>query len=211
MVLLSKRSKKTMLIIFHNSLDLNKKNVTIALALFDLMPPSAVKTDKRWTPSALDAKNICIKIISNTTRNTQREITKAETVCDLKKFNYHPMIFVIVTNLNKITKSFDDIEEIVVSFRDVRFTFKNFLLALDATFMIFNILGVKYPPHCIKFWTFIDESFYKIHSNKNITSSVRSKVLSTNLRISPALQIFCLYVHHWFVYLLAINYPSIRA
>lgn len=108
----------------------------------------------------------------------KNEIIKAETVCDLKKFNYHPMIYVIVTNLNKVTKSFDEIEDVVVAFRDVRFRFKDFLQALDTTFMIFNVLGVKYPPHCNNFWTFIDETFYKINSNTNISSSVLSKVHS---------------------------------
>lgn len=136
--------------------DLNKKNIGLAIAIFDLFPPTTFTTNKRWMTAKKDGQDSCIKFIS-TYSEIETELLKTQAVCNIKAIPMHPMIYIITKHYNKSDNTYKEVEDCVVAFNEIRFRFKNFL----------------YPPQSAKFWTFLDLVFY---SNKDVPTKMKSIV-----------------------------------
>lgn len=63
------------------------------------------------------------------------------------------------------------VKEINVHFDGVRYSFTNFLRAVDSCFKIFYVFNLNFPDAAIAFWFFIEKCFYNICS-KYVNSKV---------------------------------------
>lgn len=126
-----------------------------------------MKTEKYSTISSTEEiRNSFITIVENSAQLDEK-LKSWKTMCQLKGFKIHPLIFAI-------GKDFTQINEYIVVFDELRYTFYNFTEALDMCFKIHHVFYIEYSVESYWIWRFIQSYFYEMES-----SDVRSCVLSS--------------------------------
>ncbi len=72
----------------------------------------------------------------------------------MKEIKDHPIIY-------GIGECLEDVELFYVALGGTLFEYDSFIHALDACFKYFKVLKIEFPKESIKFWQFIDATFYK--------------------------------------------------
>lgn len=67
----------------------------------------------------------------------------------------------ILAGVGEVESMFD-LSEYYVFCGNVCYKLENIIHSLDIAFKMFNVLNLRYPPHCKLVWFFIQEYFYEI-------------------------------------------------
>lgn len=92
--------------------------------------------------------------------------------CDAKELQYYPIIFGIGDDEQNLT-------EYVVAIGEIFYSFPSFIEAMDAAFKCFIFYNITFPPQVIRFWSLINEIFFKIKKPELKLTSSLSAVLKS--------------------------------
>lgn len=117
---------------------------------------TTAKNKTTWTPTILESQEAFFKSVKNQ-ELLLNEMKKRKKVCDFKGIQDHPMIFEVSSG--KDTKY-------CVALCETIYECKDLIQAVEASFKIFAMLKIPFPPECEKVWFFVNEIFFKVKFEK---------------------------------------------
>lgn len=146
--------------------DVNTKNIAIGKSLHYLASPGSRGHTNKWLPSMKSSQRTIYKFIQYSCK-IPIEMDKRNTFCKEKNMKEHPLIFGVGDNK-------DSVNEFIVAFKNLRYTFNDYLRALDAVFKMYNFFGIDFPPESQKVWVIINELFYKLKTKEKASGKLNS-------------------------------------
>ncbi len=135
------------------------------------IPSPVTWQNKRWKPS-IDTSIECFFNITTNKESMEELLKKHLRSCDKKEIQYFPLIFGIGDDEKKLS-------EYVVAIGEVFYTFQSFIEAMDAAFKCFIFYKIPFPPQVLRFWSLMNEIFYKIKIPQLELTSTLSAVLKS--------------------------------
>lgn len=146
------------------------------MALHGMAIPSSVKSGpKRWKPSIETSQNCFYEFVISS-HEMENKLKAKLASCDMKAIQHYPMIF-------GIGDDEDHVLEYKVIIRDVHYTFPTFLQAVDGAFKCFIFYKISFPTQTIRFWSLVNELFYKIRIIElTLTPTLSAMARSLNIK-----------------------------
>lgn len=147
-------------------------NSELAKALHGLaIPASVMCQNKRWKPS-IDTSQECFFQNAINKESMETKLKVKLKSCDKKELQHFPIIFGIGDDEENLT-------EYVVAVSDIFYTFPSFIDAMDAAFKCYIFYNISFPPQVIRFWSLINQIFYKIENSQLKLTCSLSAVLKS--------------------------------
>lgn len=142
----------------------------VALLLHALLPPTikhVVKRDNKKLIVKSTIKDSQDSFFIHVTVNNDfdRKINAQRSLLLNRDETLQPLIIGIGNDLLSIT-------EFIVFYDNVKYTFNNFIAALDCCFKIFHALDLHYPKDSNCFWLFIETFLFEMKCDENLTPSI---------------------------------------
>ncbi len=135
--------------------DVNVRDLKTIMAFHHLhyLVPAKTKSSKcTWTPSIPESQQAFLVEVKSF-NSIASEMASQKSFCDLKGFPDHPKIFVIGNTAKA---------EYCVAMYESIYKCESLMGAVNAAFQIFVMLNIRFPPQCVKVWTFLNQIFFKI-------------------------------------------------
>lgn len=134
--------------------NIRDRKVFMSLHSVTFLVPKRVSTKKKtWTPAIACSENAFLWVVKKK-EDIAGVMQCRKTACDLMDIDYHPMMFECNTK--------DGGPKYFIGICDVTYECNSFLQAVDASFKIFIMFKIPFPPECKRVWIFLNEIFYKI-------------------------------------------------
>lgn len=145
-----------------------------------LIPKQVTTTKKTWTPSIVCSEEAFLVIVENEAEMIA-ELKKRNNFCATRGILHHPLMFECKkAKSSKGGDGGDGSEErkYFIGLGDTIYACESLIEALDASFKLFVMFKIPFPPECKRIWIFLNEIFYKINlqekPNYKIISSLNS-------------------------------------